>query len=88
MLFQNGKNVLQKVELLVAGGGPEIIAIDSQRFRRLFAAFANNRDTASFCRTPDWPAPCDIRHFAHQRIFGEEVRNVGLKVLLTDLFIS
>jgi type I restriction enzyme M protein len=28
VLFENGKNVLQEIELLVAGGGPEIVARD------------------------------------------------------------
>ena len=42
--FQEADDVLHEVDLLVAGGGPEIVAIDDQRFPALLAFFIDDGD--------------------------------------------
>jgi hypothetical protein len=43
-------DVLKEVKLLVAGAGPEIVAVDDEAFFRLFASFVNDGDAALFSK--------------------------------------
>jgi len=43
VLLQDGENVLQEIELLIARRGPEIIAVDDERF---FGRFAGSRNVS------------------------------------------
>jgi len=46
VLFEDGEDVLQEVELLVAGRRPEIVAVDDQRFALLVAGVVDDSDAA------------------------------------------
>ena len=48
VLLQDSENVLEEVELLVAGGGPEVVAVDGERFLGLLAVGADDGDAALF----------------------------------------
>ena len=44
--FEHGADVLNKIELLVRGGGPKILAVVSQLFLFLFPLAIGNRNAA------------------------------------------
>src|ERR1039458_9073063 len=46
MLLENGENVLEKIELLVARGCPEIVAVDDERFLGRLARLVDDGDAA------------------------------------------
>ena len=48
MLLEDGKDVLEEIELLVARGCPEIIAIDDERFLRLLVRLVDDGHAALF----------------------------------------
>jgi hypothetical protein len=49
-LFQQGFDVLKKVELFVRGRRPEVIALDDFRFPRHFAVIRHNGRAALFAK--------------------------------------
>ena len=54
VLLENGEDVLEEIELFVAGGGPEIVAIDDERFLGRFACLV---DEDVYKRQGPVPAP-------------------------------
>ena len=46
MLLENGEDVLEEIELLVACARPEIIAVDDERFLGRLARFVDDGHTA------------------------------------------
>lgn len=50
VLFEDGENVLEKVELFVAGARPKIVAVDDERFLGGFAFLVDDGDAAFFAK--------------------------------------
>src|SRR6266852_3299115 len=46
MLLQDGEDMLEEVELLVARAGPEIVAVNNERFPGRVARFVDDGDAA------------------------------------------
>ena len=46
VLFEDGEDVLQEVQLLVAGRCPKVVPIDDQRLAQLIARIVDNRHAA------------------------------------------
>ena len=53
MLFEDREHMLEKVELLVAGRRPEVVAMDGQTFFLRLALLVNDR-YAAFYQMADW----------------------------------
>jgi hypothetical protein len=48
VLLEDGEDVLEEVELLVARAGPEVVAVDDERFLGLLARGVDDGDAALF----------------------------------------
>ena len=46
VLLEDGEDVLEEVELLVARAGPEVVAVDDERFLRCLACLVDDGDAA------------------------------------------
>lgn len=70
MLLEDRENVLEEIELFVAGGGPEVGAIDGEAFLELFAVSADYGDAAFFSKGRIGQDHVVLAVFRRESIFG------------------
>ena len=72
MLLEDGENVLEKVELLVARRGPEVVPVDDERFLRLLARLVDDGDAALFAEGRIGQHHLVFAVLAGQRVLGRD----------------
>jgi hypothetical protein len=79
VLLEDGEDVLEEIELLVAGARPEIVAIDDERFLGRLASLVDDGHAAFFAE--GWIGQDDLIFavFAGQCVLGHH-RQLGVRV--------
>src|ERR1041384_3986876 len=72
MLLENGEDMLEEIELLIACARPEIIPIDDERLLRLFTRLVNDRDAALFSERRIGQHDFVLAMLTGQRVFRDD----------------
>jgi len=89
VLLEYGEDMLEKIELLVAGGCPEIIAVDDERFLGRLAGLVDDGNAAFFAERRICEDHVIFAMFAGKRIFHPHwnfVLQSGTAILAVSLF--
>ena len=78
MLLENGEDVLEEIELFVAGGGPEIVAIDDERFLGRLACLVDDGHAAFLAERRIGQDDFVFAVFPGQRVLGDD-RQLGVR---------
>ena len=76
--LEDGMDVLEEVQLFVAGRRPEIVAVDGEAFLGLFAVGANHGHAALFAEGRIGQDHIVLAMFRGERVFGRYGQVVGL----------